>query len=504
LLRRALIGGRAPVRQGQADGSFDQESDMNQFDRSHPSPDNISNLAAAGSGERSGVAGGRGKRPALLLSIALLMIGILIRPLAAQDTIDAAGVIAYVNAATGDEIRLVNADGGNNRRLWAHGVADPHGVYTVRSLDWRPDGSEIAFDSTHENWCSINSADIYAVGADGSRYRRLTQGPACAGLSAYPKGTVKVPVENASIFGDSFSGFIYFQGAPSIQPVNLPPGGSTIVTFNNTADFGDGELQVATMIYAPNREISFATAADVKAGQTITTGQMDVYIPDGFWENHSPTWRSDGSAVGFFLNFSSMMKLPPNPGPLEIGSELQTNNSMMPDFADLLKWGPPAKSNQLLYRGSVSFDSQGVYLTTEGSANAGQKLVSYETYEFIRGLAWLPDGSGFIFSVEELDDTFEADRANLFEYNFGTKQTKRITNFSNQFAGQLSVSPDGTQIVFDRANSNEPDAPADLYIVNRDGSGLRLLAANGRAPDWGPAPIVLSQRLMLPVLLRPR
>lgn len=477
---------------------------MEQFDRMHPKQTDTPQRAAPDPGQRAAISDRRGRRAALLLAIALLLAGIMIRPLAAQDAIDAAGVIAYVNAATGDEIRLVNADGSSNRRLWAHGLSDPHGVYNVWSLDWRPDGSEIAFASTHENWCSINDADIYAVGAGGGGYRRLTQGPACAGLAAYPKGTVRVPVENASIFGDSFAGFIYFQGAPSIQPVALPPGGSAIVTFNQVADFGDGELQIATMIHGFNRAISVGTAVDVKAGQTVTTGQMDLYIPDTFWENRSPTWRSDGSAVGFFLNFSSMMKLPSNPGPLEIGSELQTNNSTMPDFADNLVWGPSSKPNQLLYRGSVAFDSQGVYLTTEGSAGAGQKLVSYETYEFIRGLAWLPDGSGFIFSVEELNDSFEAVRANLFEYNFVTKQTKRITNFSNQFAGGLSVSGDGTQIVFDRANSNESDAPADLYIVNRDGTGLRLLAANGRAPDWGPAPVVLSQRLLLPVLLRPR
>lgn len=441
---------------------------------------------------------------ALLLAFVVALAALVARPSAAQDSADAGGTIAYVNATNSDEIRLVNADGSNNRRLWAHGQADPHEVYNVWSVDWRPDGGEIAFASNHENWCSINDGDIFVVGVGGGGYRRLTQGPACAGLAAYPKGTVKIPVRNSSIFGDSFSGFVYFQGAPTIQPVNLPPGGSTVLTFNNVADFGNGELQLATMIVGLNRAISIASAVDVKAGATVTTAQMDVYVPDTYWENRSPTWRSDGSQVGFFLNFASMFKLPPNPGPLEMGNPLQTDSSNMPDFADNLEWGPSSKANQLLYRGSVAFDSQGVYLTTEGSSGAGQKLVSYEVYEYVRGISWLPDGSGFVFSVDELNDMFEPEKSNIFEYNFATKQTKRITNFSNQFAGGLSVSPDGRQIVFDRANSKEPDAITDLYIINRDGSGLRLLASNGRAPDWGPAPVEYSQKTFLPLVLRPR
>ncbi len=448
---------------------------------------------------------GRAVRPFLLALFGMLLVVGLAYPLATQadtDSATATGTIAYVKAATGDEIRLVEPDGSNDRRLWAHGQADPHEVYEVWSLDWRPNAAEIAFASNHENWCSINDGDIFVVGADGSAYRRLTQGPSCAGLSAYPKGTVNIPVRNSSIFGNSFSGFIYFQGAPSLLPVNLPAGSSTTLTFNNVADFGDGALQLATVIAGQNREVRIASAVDVKAGQTVTTAQVNVYVPDTYWENRSPTWRSDGSQVGFFLNFASMKKLSPNPGPLELGEELQTDNSAMPDIANHLTWGPPSKANQLLYMGYMFSESQGIYLTTEGSAGAGQQLLSYEVYEFVRGIAWLPDGSGFVFSVDELGDLYEPEKSNIFEYNFATKQTKRITNFSDQFAGQLSVSPDGKQIVFDRTPSLEDVSAYDIYIVNRDGSGLRLLVDGGYAPDWSPKAVPTTERLFLPSILR--
>ncbi len=421
-------------------------------------------------------------------------------PAAAAQT----GVIAYVEDTNRDEIRLINPDGSNDRRLWGHNVADASDVYDISTLAWRPNAAELAFASSHESWCSINGRDIFTISADGRNYRRVTEAPACAALSAFAQGTVRVPVENDNIFGESFTGFVYFQGAPGLQFVSLPPGGSTVVTFNNVADFGDGELQVGAMIVGFSRDVSIGTAVDVKANATVTTGPMSLYVPDVEWGVHSPTWRSDGSAIGYVLNFNSVRAISPNPMPLDFGTELQTDQSAMPDFVDLLTWGPASRANQLLYRGNISFDAQGIYLMPQGSATAGQRLVTYETYQFVRGLAWLPDGSGFVYSVEELDDSFTATRANVFVYRFSNGQPVRLTNFTNQFAGQLSVSPDGTQVVFERAAAQEAGAPTDLWLVGINGTGVRRLVEDGGAPAWSPGAPATPRRAYLPVTLRPR
>lgn len=82
------------------------------------------------------------------------------------------GRIAYVSADSWDEIRLINADGSGDRLLWSHGQTDPgdaadtRGIYNVLSLAWRPDGSEVAFASTHEMWCSLNTSDIFSIRTD--------------------------------------------------------------------------------------------------------------------------------------------------------------------------------------------------------------------------------------------------------------------------------------------------------------------------------------------------
>jgi len=53
--------------------------------------------------------------------------------------------IAY---ARGGEIRLVEPDGTNDRSLWT--VPRPDLPYTVTSLAWKPDATELAFSSDHE------------------------------------------------------------------------------------------------------------------------------------------------------------------------------------------------------------------------------------------------------------------------------------------------------------------------------------------------------------------
>lgn len=444
------------------------------------------------------------RRTLAVLTLTLLAITVLpglatVTPVAGQAT---TGTIAYVRNDTADEIRLIEPDGSNDRQLWAHGLADPLKVHGVYNMAWRPDASELAFASTHENICSINYSDVFAVRSNGSGYRRITQAPSCTALANYPKGTVRVPVKNVSIFGNSFTGFVYFQGARSNQPISLAAGASTVVTFNDVADFGAGVLQIAAHMDGANREYSVGTAVDVQAGGTVTTNAMPITPPRNMgWEPRSPTWRSDGGSLGYVYGYGALYGLSANPQPLEFGRRL-INPNPTPGIVVYMAYGPASRPNQLLFQGNSDEEGQSIFLATEGDTALGQPLVS-TGFELIRGLAWLPDGSGFVYTVEEYVD-YEVARANVFEYTFATKQTKRVTNFTNTFAGQLSVSPDGKQIAFDRSTAKDTSGTTDVWVMNRDGSGQRLLVGNGYAPAWSPRalPAPLTPRVFLPLSQR--
>ena len=207
--------------------------------------------------------------------------------------------IAYVRPddATGDEIRLIQPDGSNDRRIWSVGQPDPNKVEKIWDLDWRPDAGALAFNSNHERACSLFDFDIYAIWPDGGGYRRMTNGPACAGLASYPKGRVTVTVYNATTRGPFF---VYVQGAPDAQQIFVSQGSSRTVMFNDVADFGDGFQQQAVVIegFPSWRYLAPLALADVKPGQTVHAGRLDV-AGDGIrnFGAYAPSWRSDGARL---------------------------------------------------------------------------------------------------------------------------------------------------------------------------------------------------------------
>ena len=149
------------------------------------------------------------------------------------------GTIAYVKDER--EIRTINADGSGDKLLWTHKEAKPFAG--IEDLAWSPDGSQLAFSSGHLSVVSLYHADLYAIKADGSGYRKLTNPPDHSLFTNYKKGSVTVTVRNNAYSFQASNAtagvfFIYIAGADLPQQVNIPPGGSKTITFKNVADFG--------------------------------------------------------------------------------------------------------------------------------------------------------------------------------------------------------------------------------------------------------------------------
>ncbi|MEX2536978.1 MAG: hypothetical protein WD273_15380 [Trueperaceae bacterium] len=390
--------------------------------------------------------------------------------------------IAYVPADTGDEIRVIDPDGSNDRQLWSHGEDDPFEVYGIWDLDWSPDAREIAFASSHENYCSLFYSDIYAVGTSGGNYRRMSAPPACGELADYPKATVNVPVRNYG--SDSLVIFMYFLGAPSVQQISLPAFGSGMITFDDVADLGAGVDQYGMMIEGSNRELAASTAVDVQPNGNHTTAEQSVYHPGSpGWESRSPTWHSDGTRVGYLFSFNTIYGIQEFPDLLELGDQLVTAEDM-PNIIMHLNWNPAEEwADELIYVG-WNYSTNSIYWVQEGTTDTpGTPLLDFASYEEVLGLAWLPDGNGFVFSVlEEFGEI-----SNLWRYSFDTETATRITSFTEGFAGDLSVSPDGNEIVFERGTETDLGwdfIDSELWIVGRDGGNLRMLVENAAKPDW--------------------
>ena len=407
------------------------------------------------------------------------------------------GTIAYT---TGASVRLVEPDGSNDRLLWA----SPHPVDNgINGLAWRHDGTELAFISNHEASVSPYEQDIYAIRPDGTGLRKLTNAPAHDALAGYPKGIVTVDVNVLSPGGGPY--LVYVSGAPVGQTVSGAAPSTTRLTFTNVADFGATQQPVVA-VWGDRRWFN-AASADVQPGATVHAGTLTI-SGDGFWHFgvHADvlSWRSDDSRLGFIFGAGCEMRQTAANPP----AGMKDSPLLSPAVSGttcLLDWAPlSARAGEILYTESNPFTGVGhIYLTNEGSTGAGEPLINYPLPSAILDLEWLPDGSGFLFSY--LDESYAT--ANIYAYTWGASSVTPLTSFTDEYAGSFSISPDGQNVVFERAASLE-DNP-DLWVMAIDGSGLRLLVRDAGRPDWGspsggsepPPPPVGDERVYVPFVV---
>ena len=388
------------------------------------------------------------------------------------------GTIAYVRGA---EIRLVEPDASGDRALWTPPQSQPG--YSVTGLVWRPDGTELAFSSNHEMATSLYERDIYAVSGDGSRLRKLTNGPGLTELAALPKGSVSVRVQNNS--GDAGPYFIYVEGASAPQSVLIPPAGSKTVTFTNVADLGNAS-QLAVAIYGAYRWYGGA-AADVKPSSTVDAGLL--IISSVGLENlgaEGPAWRSDGTKVAFIAGARtcSLKQVPVSPAP---GFDSQPLlDPAYPGIVCAYDWSPVAASANELLVAETDFGAGtgSISRATEGSRSRAQPLVTYPSYTQLLDLRWLPDGSGFVFAARRYGSVFN-ENANLYEYTFSSGAVRQLTQLDDEYIRAFSIAPDGQRIALERAAAVDAST-SDVWVMRRDGSNLQLATRNARAPAWNP------------------
>ncbi|HEU4511050.1 MAG TPA: hypothetical protein VFR78_22655 [Pyrinomonadaceae bacterium] len=388
--------------------------------------------------------------------------------------------IAYIR--DGMEIRVINPDGTNDRRLWTH--PDAKKALGIDSLAWRPDGKELVFSSRHAAAASLYDADLYAIQPDGSGLRKITNPPQMSEFSRFPKGNVSVTVRNAQpVYQQSQASsgvfIVYVAGAAEPQQITLPPGATKTLLFNQVADFGNMP-QAVVAIWGNYRW--FIPGVDVRAGTTVKAPVFSI-SGDGieYFGAYRPVWHQDGSRVSYRSGVCTLNSSPVNPKAGEYAFN-PLFSGKHPLGTCVWDWGPTASTaNQLLYSENNSGDSS-IFRITEGGKHPGEKLATYSNiaYQLLFDLRWLPDASGFLFS----NQTLMRDSANIFRYDFATRQVRQITQLQNEFTGAFSISPDGQWIVFERSKTLDQDRAIDLWIVGMNGKNARLLTRNGFAPSW--------------------
>lgn len=388
----------------------------------------------------------------------------------AQGT-NPSGTIAYIQ--NGDEIRTINADGSNDQQLWALDDPDAH---DINGVDWSPNGNTLAFTSNHERTCSIWDSDVFAIGADGSGLRRVTNAPACADLSAFPQGTVTLEIE--SQVSDQNLFIVYVEGAQEAATVTLGFGEVKEVTFPNVADFGDGVFQGTSAAVGFSRWVDPSAVVDVVAGGTANAATRLTLRPLGHypWTSRHPSWKHDGSTIGFTLSDGIMNEIAVNPAVGSRGNIIELSDGS--SLGSGMVRSPIG--NQIVYSENIGSD---LYYADLDAGTPSELLVEIGDTHLVYGMDWLPDGSGFVFAVGEGE--FGDETVNLYEYTFATDSLTKLTNFDTELAAHPSVSPDGQHIAFAYQDSFA-DENSDIRILSRSDLSIQPLNVLGIWPDWRP------------------
>ena len=444
------------------------------------------------------------------------------------SAISSQGTIAYIrpNDATGDEIWLIDPDGKNNHKIWSTERSGYPEIDEITQLTWNPDATELAFASKHEAECSFYDSDIYAIYPDGSGYRRVTAPPACGQDAGLPTGTVVLTIDNYTDFEGPYT--VYFEGSSGFYTDIIPVYGSKTFIFDDVADFGS-QIQWAVASVGMVRYHSFSGNADVIAGQTVEV-TLDLYAESTEWDWNWPTYRSDGSKIAYVFGSQTPYFIGADQDiPGDIGEKLfQTDVANIPPYIKYLAYGPAGThANEVLYSAySYALSSPTIFLGEENDTSAGTPILAVDPgYAGITvlGLTWLPDGSGFLYSVTE----GYGQKGNMYEYNFSTGESIPITNYTSGYVRRMSVSADGSQVVYERQELGEwtdLNPSIDLWIMNLNGGGQALLVENAKGPSWSyqtpsvptpptqpsptqpaptqPAPIDLSNAVFLPFINR--
>lgn len=381
-----------------------------------------------------------------------------------------AGTIAYIRDSV--EIRLVEADGKNDRLLWKV----PDGSYgRVSGLAWHPNGTDLAFTSSHDQVCSMWDADVYLIAPSGRNLRKLTNAPSCDALGAYTRGSVRVRLEN--YVGATNQFIVYVMGASAPQSIVMSAGTVHEIVFSDVADLGSGMQQHVVVISGNYRWFNPAVFADVQAGQTVSTAPLRI-TANGFFEKMGaaqPSWSSDGSQIGFLFGGGIPWIVSSKPQLLAGGSQLLGDGTTV--IANWVAMSP--KGGEILYEHHGP-EATGIYRAGVGKGQIGTLQVE-TTLSY--GISWLPDGSGFVYA--DVDGSFTS--SNLFLYTFSTGKAVALTRFSTEYVGQPSVSPDGQYIVFSYSAQPDGAPPVEIRRIRRDGSDMQILSSSGLYPVWSPA-----------------
>lgn len=346
------------------------------------------------------------------------------------------------------EIYLMNSDGSNVRRLTNHPSWDNHPVFS-------PDGTTIAFNADRED----ENSDVYLMNTDGGDLRRLTDSkfnetvePGCwspdgTKIAFYSdrEGNDDIYVTSAEVFRPRL---ILADKDAALQFPSYSPDLKRVV-FESILPDRSGELRVY----------------DVEAGETRVLAKTES-------SDIQPVISPDGTLVAFQNKVGSNTEicLVDIDGGEPVNLTQNSARDIVPSFSP--------DGTRLAFVTNREGNTAGFHLYTM-DLHGGEQHRVYLKEGLVFSSSWSPDGREIVF----VNDNIGSGNFDLYSVSLDDPSEARRLTSGPRVEAYPSVSPDGKRIAF--ASSN--DGNWEIYLVNRDGTGLLRLTrdpANDFTPQF--------------------
>lgn len=396
-----------------------------------------------------------------------------------------------------NEIFLYTVATGENQKLTDHAAADPSFSY---------DGKQVAFTSWHDG-----NPEVYVMNTDGSNVRRLTDHPAFDQYPVFtPDGTAVAfqsnrEDERIEIYlqdliadtppiritnSDTYTGlssrswsadgtrlllYTNQNGKNRIFWADVEPSRVELVLSDESSDLSypriapDG-THILSQARLFDRSIELRLT-DLKAGRTKAIFKTGPNYPPDY--SLSPAFSPDATHIAFNdrVNGNSEIFVIKADGSglrnLSNDPSTDTNPVFSPNGGEII-FSRDFYGKSKLYRMDLDGGRQ-------------RRLTESEGYEINGGFSI--DGSTLAFAADRQNE----DSRGLDIYLLDLKHPSREVRLTNRrfHDGAPAFSPDGGRIAF----ASNADGNFEIYLMNRDGSGLRRLTRNvaeDNSPQWSP------------------
>ena len=238
--------------------------------------------------------------------------------------------------------------------------------------------------------------------------------------------------------------------------------------------FSEATRHITTLSHSPDgKKIAYAKELEDKSGELrildLETGETNLIKKTGL-ASISPDWSPDGDWIAFHDRTggnSEVYIIRPD------GSDLRNlTNSPSVDIGP--SWSPDGKRLAFLSgRGEGSNLPQLYVMNADGSDT--RPITPRKGWEGDPG--WSPDGSQIVFICDRQDSPGNA--LDVCQINADGSGEQRLL-FTAATTGAAVVSPDGNRIAFTATG----DHSHEIYLMNRDGSGLLRLTHDPAEDQW--------------------